>query len=535
MNAAIPAGFVLERDRRLSESMLWRLQRKFFSEQTIDAWRQGIVPHYVTSNTFIARAYARVVFGYVRDVVQGTAGGYDASEPLYVLELGAGSGRFSYHFLKHFFALLERSPLREVAVTFVMSDLPERNLEFWRAHACLQPFVVQGRLDFALVDLSQLDSIALVESGRTLAEGALRNPLVVLANYVLDGIEQDAFYLNGGVLHESLVSLYSEREEADPDDPGILQRAHTGFSNQPADGHYYPEPGFNRILDHYRERFSDTHFLMPAQALRHLEHLRRIGNGRLLLVSADKGNSREEDFQGRAAPEIVSHGSISLMVNYHAIGLHVEQQGGRFFTTPQRHASLHVCAALFDDSLSEGGDAFPETALAFAEDIGQTGPDDFFMLKRFIQGNARHLSLEQLLAYMRLSGWDAANFWGCYDAFMRHADESERPLRDELVAMANAVWDMYYPLGEERDLAFALASLMHEIECYPEAITYLQHSRRLYGDDAGTLYNIAMCFYSLGQLPQASQFVAATLDLDPAYEPAQVMSTSLQMMRQEVA
>ena len=533
MNASVDTRYSLEQHQRLSSSMLWRLQRRFFSEQTIDAWRQSIVPHYVTSNTFIALAYAKVVFGYVRDAVRN--GQYDPGAPLYVLELGTGSGRFSYHFLKCFFSMLERSALSHVAVTFVMSDFSEKNLEFWRKHPSLQAFVEQGRLDFSLVDLSKLQDIALRNSGKILSEGQSENPLVVLANYVFDSIEQDAFYVDDGILHESLISLHSETEEPDPDDVAILERAQTSFSNVPVQGDYYPEPELNRILDHYRHHLTDTHVLMPAQAIRYLNHLRRISGNRLLLISGDKGYSREDELSSRGVPSVVSHGSISLMVNYHAIGRYVEEQGGTFLTTPQPHQGLHICAALFDtEPVDSTTNRFPETGLAFTENICQISPDDFFVLKRFIQGNAKHLSLEQLLAYMRMSGWDAANFWGCYEAFMQHAATAEGALRHEIARMAESVWNIYYSLGEDRDLAFALGSLLYEIDCYREAITYLQHSCRLYGDDAGTLYNIAMCFYNLGELPQALQFVEESLRVDLAYEPARVMKVSMQRSRKKM-
>jgi tetratricopeptide (TPR) repeat protein len=534
MGDTAAARFLLEDRQRLSSSMLWRLQRRFFSEQSINAWRQGIVPHYVTSNTFIAQAYARLVLGYLRDLLR--EGRHDAAQPLYVLELGAGSGRFSYHFLQCFFAMLQQSALSQVAVTFVMSDFSERNLAFWRQHASLQAFVEQGRLDFALIDLSQLQDITLLNSGLTLTAGqtANPNPLVVLANYVFDSIEQDAFYLKDGVLHESLISLHSDQDEPDPDDAGMLERLHSSFANVRVHGDYYAEPELNCLLDDYRHGQGSGHLLLPTQALRYLGHLRGLCNDRLLLISGDKGSSREDEIYSPGPPGVVSHGSISMMVNYHAIGRYTEQQGGAFLTVPQRHQGLHICAALFDGGTEAlAARPFLETRLAFTQHICQGGPDDFFVLKRFIQTNARHLSVQQLLAYLRMSGWDAANFWGCYEAFMQHAGSAQEPLRQEIAYMVEAVWHVYYPLGEERDLAFALGQLLYAIEYDAEAIIYLQHSLRLYGDDAGTLYNLAMCSYHLGQLPQALQFLVQALRVDPAYQPAQAMQMSMQHLLQQ--
>ncbi|MFZ6756254.1 hypothetical protein ACO0K9_03475 [Undibacterium sp. Ji50W] len=526
--AIAPDMFVLEENQRLSDSMLWRLQRNFYREQTIDAWRQSIVPHYVTSNTFIAQAYAKVVFGYIRDMLRDDRQPHVPDEPVYVLELGAGSGRFSYHFLQSFFSMLRQSALRDVAVTFIMSDFSEKNLEFWREHPLLQTYVEQGFLDFALVDLSEFKEIVLLRSGKVLGVGHLKNPLIVLANYVFDSIEQDAFYVGGGQLYESLISLHSPVAEPDMNDPSLLVRVQSNFSMARAQRDYYPEPELNCILDFYQQYLADSHFLMPAQAIRYLGHLRSISNNRLLLISGDKGYSREDDLLYQVPPQIVHHGSISLMVNYHAIGQYVSGEGGVFLTTPHRHDSLHICAAMFDDvPVNQEPSQFMETEQAFREAISQIGPDDYYVLKCFVQSNAEHLSLEQLLAYMRVSAWDAANFWGCYDAFMQHAQNLDTAAKQEISAMAKQVWDKYYPMGEERDLAYALGSLMYEIECYPDAIVYLELSCRLYGENAATSYNIAMCHYNMCQFTQALHYVQQALLLDPAYEPARIMQLTI--------
>src|SRR4051812_13767301 len=87
----------LETRRRLSQSILWNWQRKFFESQGIQAWSGGAVPHHITSSPFIADAYARVVFGFLRDC-QSVVGGdgnssvvpLDHSQPVYIVELGSG-------------------------------------------------------------------------------------------------------------------------------------------------------------------------------------------------------------------------------------------------------------------------------------------------------------------------------------------------------------------------------------------------------------------------------------------------------------
>src|SRR6185295_12197231 len=99
----------LEENQRLSRSLLWRLQRNYFEQRGIEAWSSGAVPHHITSSPFIADAYARVVMGFLRDWST-----LDHSQPVHIVELGSGSGRFAYSFLKKFLDLQRNSVLKEI-------------------------------------------------------------------------------------------------------------------------------------------------------------------------------------------------------------------------------------------------------------------------------------------------------------------------------------------------------------------------------------------------------------------------------------
>src|SRR5579859_3157032 len=106
---------VLDKRERLSRSCLWRLQRAFFNQYGLEAWSEGIVPHYVTSNPRMAAAYARLVLDFLHASPTRTS----QSSHVYIVELGAGSGRFAYRFLKKFRAL---QPAGGPRVTYVMTD-----------------------------------------------------------------------------------------------------------------------------------------------------------------------------------------------------------------------------------------------------------------------------------------------------------------------------------------------------------------------------------------------------------------------------
>jgi hypothetical protein len=41
------------------------MQRGFFQQQGIEAWRQGTIPHDIISNPLTASAYAQVILGFL--------------------------------------------------------------------------------------------------------------------------------------------------------------------------------------------------------------------------------------------------------------------------------------------------------------------------------------------------------------------------------------------------------------------------------------------------------------------------------------
>jgi len=523
--------FILEQHQPFSRSLVWKLQQNFFAQRGIQAWSQGVVPHYVTSNPYIARAYSKVVFGFLRDCysvepecTNAEFSPFDPGQPLYIIELGAGSGRFSFHFLKQFLDVRARSVLKDVPIKYVMTDFAERNLDYWRTHDSLRPFVEQGVLDFALFDAEQDQEIKLIHSGDVLSSETVGNPPVILANYFFDSIRHDVFHVRNGQLYESLVTISSQQEEPDLNDPELLNRIKIVYDDHPVGAHYYEDPDLNRILRDYQQRMADTSLIFPCLALQCISRLRHLSGDRLLLISTDQGYMHEQSLLGRGEPKMHLHGSFSMMVNYHAIGQYILNQGGRVLHTSHHHVSINICAFLLGNQAKD----YIETRQAYDEAVEKGGPDDFYMLITAIEKNYEALSLEQLLAYLRLSGWDAKLFLDCFPALLNNLESASEQSRQELHSAIRQVWDSYYHIGEERDLAFCMAMLLYGIEYHLEALDYFRYSLRLCGPDASTFYNMAMCHYSLRQLDETLACVKQTLALDPTFEAAKTMLIKLQ-------
>jgi len=405
-----------------------------------------------------------------------------------------------------------------------MTDFSEKNVDFWREHQSLKPLVEEGVLDFALFDGERDEVLKLTKSEDVLAPGTVRNPMGVIANYFFDSIPQDAFFIQGGQLQEGLVTVTSYQQEADLHDPELLSRVEISYDRNPVEPNYYEKPDWNEILEYYEKRLDDTAFLFPCTALKCIETLNNLSDGRLMLLSGDKGYSREEDILARGEPAFTRHGSFSMMVNYNAIGKYVQKQGGHPLQTTHRHAHLNIAVFLLGSH--PGG--YTETLQAYREAIETCGPDDFYALKKAIEHGYDSWTLEQIQAYIRLSGFDAKIALACYPALMNRIEHATEPEKQELHQVIQKVWEVYYPLAEDQDLASHLGVILYEMGYYAEALDYFIRSVELYGPDATVSYNIGLCHYGLGQMEAALEHVNEALALDQDFDDAGAMRIKIE-------
>jgi tetratricopeptide (TPR) repeat protein len=506
----------LEQAERLSRSILWNLQRKYFETRGIEAWRTDGLPHHITSNPFIADTYAKLVLGSLRDIARGHDAGsapLDPDQPLYILELGAGHGRFGYLFLRRFLKTWRGSSLHRFPVRYVMTDFTDTNLDYLRAHPRLQSFIAEGLLDFARFDLERDEELTLCGSGLRLAPGSVRNPLTVIANYVFDSVPQDAFCMREGQLFEKLITVTSGQREPSLDNPEILSRADIAFSESPAPaGDYYPVPEWNRILQRLCERLPQTDFLFPVAALACVRNLLHLAGDRLLLLAADKGLTQDEALlRGHGEPHLVFHGSFSMMVDFRILGELFRLRGGEALHPSHRHQSLNLSAFLLAPQAGEP----LETRQAYEETVERLGPDGFSALAAAVERSRALQTFDEIYAFLRWSGWDYRLFEGCLPQLKELLPRLTELQKRDLRRVIWAIWDTYFPLGETDDLAFALGTLLLEMQMCSDALELLAYSASLYGMEPGTAYNMALCHRALHRLDAALEHVDQAYELDP--------------------
>jgi len=514
---------ILEADMQLSQSMLWKMQKDFFANQGPEAWTKGIVPQYITTNPYIANLYAKTIFGYCRDYVTRTD--IDKDFTIYIMELASGVGRFTYTFLKRFLHIIENSSLKGLKFKYIVTDFSEKNIEYWQNHSFLKPYFDCGILDCATFDISKDEQLQLRNSGEILCPGNLKSPLILIANYTFDSLPQDTFYVNKGEIFEGLITITSPEVKADPEDKSILAGLDYFYTDNQIQGeNYYEDDDFNDILVDYKNHLEDTSFSVPIMALRCISRLKKLFNDDIILISADKGYTNEKDMLLNSHPFLSKHGCISMTVNFHSLEQYFKNLGGKAIHSIYEHENINMSLFLLTNSSHD----FVETTMAYNEIIESIGPDDFYNLKKAVVPLSENLDTKQILTFLRFTVWDARTFQEVYNILLERIDTQENFPLEELIMVMNNVWDNYFPIGEEGDLAYYIGLLFSYVGYDSDALRFFKFSYELYGASAEIYYKIAVCYYNLNQMEKSLEYTEKLLALDPIFQDGKNLKTLIQ-------
>ncbi|HEY2491756.1 MAG TPA: SAM-dependent methyltransferase [Paenibacillus sp.] len=497
---------------RFSESPIWELQRSYYEEQGVKAWQSEEVPHYITNNSFIAVAYAEMIFGFLQD---RASLGY-TTEPVTILELGAGSGRLAFYILKELCELRDFANIPLPPFRYVMSDLPLKNIAYWQQHPSLLTFVEQGVLDFAHFDAMHDTDLNLTQSKLSVRPADLQQPLLVIANYFFDSIPQELIYVGEGKIFECNVSIQSPEGTMDLNTSDMLGKLIPEYHYRRAPEYEEESYPYHGVIGLYQQKLEDSHILFPEIGLACLERLRQLSQEGFLLLTADKGDHRLENWEFAEPPRLIHHGSFSLTANYQAIQTFFEQKGAQSFFTTHHYKNLNVgCILMLQDPTSH-----VNTRLAYRRFIDRFGPDDFFSMKEWFDEHLDQMELRQIYSFWRLSGHDTQLFLQSADRMKNllpmSSDEEMNDIHDGIQWM----WSRYYPMDENHDLAIECAMVLFEMDLFEEALLFFERSRNMSKADANVLYNMAICYDEVGIEETAVDYTRRALALEPEHEGA---------------
>ncbi len=497
----------IEKNQRLSNSCLWDFQREYFHREGVKAWVKD-VPFYVTSNPFLANTYAHMAVRLAQDWVRKYPSAKD--HPFYIIELGTGSGRLSYYILKKIKQLQQQLQIEDISIRYIMTDFTENNMRFWDTHPALRPFVAENRLDFALFNMESDTSLNLIKSGITLSPGGVVNPIIAYANYVFDTVSQDTFVVENGEIYESLVTSFTDSENMQDGKVINMEKIHVEYAKAPAAEKFYEDDTINAVVNSYKDKLKDSHFLLPIAGIKAISNLRKLSNDKLFLVSTDKGSTYLEELENLDQPDIVFHGSFSVMVNFHALATYIEQAGGTAIIQSLR-SDIKTVAFCTGFQISD----LPDFATAISENIERLSPADYFILHRNISENFQHAKINTLVSHLAFSDWDPH----IYEKLSRQINEqithADRVTTEYLVNHIPNLSSNFYFMPRTYDVNFDLGVLLHTLHRYKEAAVYYKKSEQHFGERFNLLYNMAICIYHSGDTEAALATFNRALYLNP--------------------
>jgi SAM-dependent MidA family methyltransferase len=488
-----------------SQCGLWDRQYQFYQAQGIEAW--STVPFYATSNPYIAYSYAQVIIHYLRE--QMAQARYHKNEPFYLVELGAGSGLFSFYLLKSLLSLRASLGLTDMQFIYVMTDFSQSNLDFWQQQPNLQPYLQQGWLDFALYDADKPQSIRLIHKAKRLTSTKLKNSLVVLANYIFDSLRHDFFQTVNQSLQIGMIDAQATITTELNNEAIALTEVDPDYAYQEIKTPCYSHNLFDKVLDQCAQRTAQQ-FTFPIGALKSMEWLRKLANNNLLLLTTDKGYAKQEDKKFNCPSDIVLHGSaFSVNVNFDALGYYARAcKGDSFFQDTQQ--GITTAALVFGTTF----DQLIDTRHAAYNHLSMFGPGHLLNLYSHIYASAQDCSLKAILSYLEITSWDVY----VLDLFLpalqeKWHDFSHILQQDVLKGLEKAAANFYYMPAMPATLA-QIGSFLQHIKHYDRALDYYHQALNYRDKQEHILYNMALCHYYLGSKDKAMTFFTEVYELN---------------------
>ncbi len=482
------AFYEIESKRPFSESLIWQLNQHYYHDSGIEAWSKNIVPHHMTSNSKVGKTYAELIFAILKDQK-------DKKEIIYILELGAGNGRLAFHVLKHLELLIASTKEVIAPYCYILSDIVESNLSFYRSHPQLQTYFEQGVLDLTYFNGISSKKLNLQYSDKTISSGELNQPLIAIANYFFDSLPTDLFYIDNKIISSCSVAINSVTNPQGMNAGSLIEHMELAYSKSATDNPIFKDHLFNEIINEYKEVLSDTYLFFPKKSLECIQNLQSISKAGLVLLTMDKGYHEIENLSNKKEPEIITHGSFSIWVNYHAIIAHCKKQGGKTFFPKFSNFHLEIGCLIF----SNNSETYTQTDAAYQQFVNNFGPDDFNSMKHLAYFNLSRLKIKDLIALYRLSDYDSSFFIKLFPRLKQVSKSISILERKRIGQTLENVWNMYFNINENVDLAYELGGMFYDLAFYEKALTYFQYSINVFGNKPDIYYNQALCYYQLRQ------------------------------------
>jgi hypothetical protein len=329
----------------------------------------------------------------------------------------------------------------------------------------------------------------------TIEYQGLDQPIIGIANYFFDSIPTDLFAIKGSRIFSCSLSLESDTNPEGLSPRDLIELIEVKYHHSPTIEPFYENAIINEILEDYKRLLSDTYLFFPELAMHCIKNIQQLSKQGLFLISMDKGFHELQDLEGRKEPDLVKHGSFSIWVNFHALASLCRKLGGKAMLPSYSSFHLDLGTMLFLDD----ADSFYHTEEAHKKSVDDFGPDDFNSIKKLTYYNITTLNTKDLLSLLRLSVYDSTFFIKLLPRLKQASKKITLMERRRIAETMHIIWNRYFSIGEEYDLAYEIAGFFYDLGFYEDALIYFNHSVELHGVKPDILYNKALSYYQLRQ------------------------------------
>ncbi|RAP34107.1 hypothetical protein DID75_00595 [Candidatus Marinamargulisbacteria bacterium SCGC AG-410-N11] len=495
----------LENKVSLSNSCIWKLQQDYFKKLGKSAW-EGQVPFYVTSNTKFSFSIANIVFNYLLELISKNKVNID--EPLYILEFGSGLAKFGFHFMTKLAELKDTHNLSHIQTPYILTDLPEENMRFWESNKQLKPFLDNKQCDFAKINIENFSNIETVKHNFIIDNNTIKNPLIVLCNYLIDSVPHDCFKISNNQINEVLVSTQI-KEDYKNKTIDHLNQLKFEFSFKEINNDHYEDPILNDILNNYKETIYDSHILIPTSGIKILKTILNKFSKNTLLVVSDKGWSNKKFIDQQGEPHIAFHGSFSLMVNFDTLKQYTESIGGSSVITSTGLSGLKT--GLFH--LSENLNLFSKTITSFNSYLNAT-TDDFLTIKNSMLANIDSLSANVILSLLKYSEWDEKIFSSVSKRLEKVLPNEPMNIKLEFINYLPNIEKNIFEVNLNNSITYLdLGNIYYSLAEYKKAKEMFNYYNERNSTDWASFHNLGLALFYLREYDQAMSTFKTALNL----------------------
>jgi len=310
-------------------------------------------------------------------------------------------------------------------------------------------------------------------------------------------------------VYDNNIALKSKDFEMDLTDPSILQRMTPAWDSTEVseDDNIY----LKWYKNFFNDAFCDVKFTIPTKVIEFLQEtfLNRINC--VTLIAGDKSQTDPNVFYSNDNPFIAVHGSFSVTVNFHAIGILFGQKQGQVYHC-DNDGSIKI--SLYTTSKDISLDR------AYKEHIADFGPADFFVL---CKSPVKEISVDYINALIKLSQYDTDTFFSMKEILNEKINDCTASVKIDFMKSIKKLVDNFYLINKDKDIYFEIGRILYKAKEFSHALSYFKKSIVLVGQHNLTYHNIGLCYKNMNDKEEALKHFKIAYELDPTYESTKFM------------